>query len=71
MSMTVSVEVQGMTCSHCVNSVTEELMLVPSVTHVDVDLESGLVKVASDSLLKMSDIERAIEEAGYSLADHQ
>jgi copper chaperone CopZ len=71
MSMTISVEVQGMTCSHCVNSVTEELMLLPPVTQVVVDLELGIVTVESDSPLEISDVEQAVEEAGYSLVAHQ
>ena len=68
--MTISVEVQGMTCSHCVNSVTEELMLLPPVTQVVVDLELGIVTVESDSPLEISDVEQAVEEAGYSLVAH-
>jgi len=68
--MTISVEVQGMTCNHCVNSVTEELMLLPPVTQVVVDLELGIVTVESDSPLEISDVEQAVEEAGYSLVAH-
>ncbi len=33
--------VQGMTCSHCVAAVTEEVSAIPGVTAVEVDLESG------------------------------
>ena len=38
---TVELSVNGMTCSHCVASVTEELREVPGVKNVDVILNSG------------------------------
>ena len=40
-------QVQGMTCGHCVASVTEELSELPGVESVDVVLETGLVTVTS------------------------
>jgi copper chaperone CopZ len=44
--------VTGMTCSHCVTAVTEELSALPGVTEVSVDLVAGgtsTVTVTSDS----------------------
>ena len=38
-----------MTCGHCVSSVTEEVIEIPGVTGVEVDLASGLVTVGSDA----------------------
>ncbi|MFP5371787.1 MAG: heavy-metal-associated domain-containing protein, partial [Actinomycetes bacterium] len=40
--------VTGMTCGHCVKSVTEEVSKIEGVTRVDVDLASGKVTVESD-----------------------
>ncbi|RYZ11257.1 MAG: copper chaperone, partial [Myxococcaceae bacterium] len=40
--------VTGMTCGHCVASVTEEVSEIAGVTHVDVDLPTGQVSVTSD-----------------------
>jgi copper chaperone CopZ len=66
MSTTVF-KVLGMTCDHCVNSVTEELTAIASVTGVDVVLESGKVTIQSDSELSHEDVVAAIEEAGYEV----
>ena len=40
--------VTGMTCGHCVSSVTEEVSELPGVTDVQVELETGKVTVTSD-----------------------
>ena len=59
--------VTGMTCGHCVASVTEELTEVAGVTGVDVDLESGAVTVTSEQPLEEATVRAAVEEAGYAL----
>lgn len=59
--------VTGMTCNHCVMSVTEEVSEVEGVTDVDVDLASGQLKVTSDGPVAESAIRDAVEEAGYQL----
>ena len=65
--MQTTITVSGMTCGHCVSAVTMELSLLPSVTEVDVDLESGKVTVTSDSALDQAQLATAIDEAGYEL----
>ncbi|MBP2320057.1 copper ion binding protein [Kibdelosporangium banguiense] len=60
--------VQGMTCGHCVSSVTEEVGSIDGVQQVDVDLASGLVTVTSDRDLSEDDVRAAVTEAGYQLA---
>ena len=59
--------VEGMTCGHCVASVTEEVGGVPGVTGVEVDLESGRVSV-SGAGFEDAAIGTAVREAGYRLA---
>lgn len=56
--------VSGMTCGHCVNAVTEEVSAIPGVTEVNVDLESGSLKVISDSPIDFDRIVEAVAEAG-------
>ena len=56
--------VSGMTCSHCVNAVTEEVSAIPGVTDVQVDLESGSLKVASEAPVDFDRIVEAVAEAG-------
>ncbi len=59
--------VQGMTCGHCVSSVTEEVSEIDGVQGVDVDLASGLVTVTSDRDIAEEDVRAAVVEAGYQL----
>ena len=58
--------VQGMTCEHCVRSVTEEVGEVAGVESVDVDLASGRLTVtgAADEAA----VRAAVAEAGYTVA---
>jgi copper chaperone len=60
--------VTGMTCGHCVASVTEELQEIAGVEAVAVDLPTGQVTVTSEGPLERTEIERAVREAGYVLA---
>ena len=68
MSDTRTYTVQGMTCGHCVSSVTEEVQEVPGVERVDVALETGAVTVTTSEPLDDAAIRAAVEEAGYELA---
>ena len=60
--------VTGMTCSHCVASVTEEIGEIDGVTAVAVDLPTGAVTVTSSRPIDDADVRAAVEEAGYQLA---
>ena len=62
--------VTGMTCEHCVASVTEELSLIEGVQHVDVVLAVGgasTVSVVSSAPITVDAARQAIAEAGYEL----
>jgi len=65
---TTTFTVTGMTCGHCVASVTEELQGLAGVTDVQVDLPTGAVTVTSDAELPRESVEAAVTEAGYQLA---
>jgi copper chaperone len=65
---TTTFTVTGMSCSHCVASVHEELVKVDGVTRVDVELASGAVTVESDRPVDESDVAAAVEEAGYEVS---
>ena len=66
---TASYTVVGMTCSHCVSAVTEEVSAIPGVTHVDVDLPTGELTVTSDAPIDDTAVRAAVSEAGYQVAD--
>ena len=60
--------VTGMTCEHCVASVTEEVSEIGGVTDVSVELSSGTLTVTSDESLADDTVRAAVEEAGYAFA---
>jgi copper chaperone len=68
MSETRTFTVTGMTCGHCVASVSEEVQEVPGVEGVDVVLESGTLTVTSSQPVDDAAVKAAVEEAGYQLA---
>ena len=65
---TTTYTVTGMTCEHCVASVTEEVGELAGVTGVAVDLPAGAVTVTSTEPLSDADVRAAVEEAGYQFA---
>ena len=70
-AITQDVLVSGMTCSHCVSSVTEELAAVDGVDSVSVDLIAGgpsRVTIHSAIPVDSETVKAAIEEAGYTVA---
>jgi len=66
---TTTYRVTGMTCDHCIRAVTTELVLLPGVRSVDIDLAEGAVTVTSDGPLDQEEVREAIDEAGYALQD--
>ena len=58
--------VTGMTCGHCTKTVTNEVLQVPGVRGVDVDLDSGVLTVRGDASDEL--IHKAVDEAGYAVA---
>ena len=65
---TATYTVTGMTCAHCVSSVTEELTKIDTVRAVDIDLPTGAVTVTSESPVDEADVRAAVDEAGYEIA---
>jgi copper chaperone len=65
--VSVTYQVSGMTCEHCVRAVTAELNAVAGVTGVTVDLVPGgtsAVTVSSEAPLAGQDVAAALGEAG-------
>lgn len=59
-------QVEGMSCSHCVQAVTRAVKSVESQAEVDVDL--GAKSVTVNNGQKSDAIAAAIRDAGYSVA---
>ncbi|RZT85664.1 copper ion binding protein [Pseudonocardia sediminis] len=64
---TATYTVTGMTCGHCVSSVTEEVTEISGVTDVAVDLPTGAVTVTSDGEISDDAVHAAVREAGYEV----
>jgi copper chaperone CopZ len=58
--------VSGMTCGHCKSSVVNEVLQIPGVRAVDVDLDSGVLTVRGEA--DDAAIRNAVDEAGYAVA---
>lgn len=62
------INVKGMTCGGCVNSVKRSLQALHGVQTVDVNLSSGEVNVSYDEeTMDVGTLKAAIEEAGYEV----
>lgn len=64
MSQTLLFDVKGMTCHHCVRSVTEAATSVSGVKRAEVSLDSKTARVEGESVDPNAVIE-AIKEEGY------
>lgn len=56
-------QVEGMSCGHCVNAVTKSVQAIDAAAKVDVDLAQQKVRIASSA--KLDDIKAAVIDAGY------
>ena len=70
--METTLSISGMTCGHCVASVTEELEAIDGVDSVAVDLNAGGISsavVTSSRPLKREELGEAVAEAGYLVVE--
>ncbi|AIK38768.1 copper chaperone CopZ [Bacillus pseudomycoides] len=66
--MTVTLNVQGMTCNHCKMAVTNALQELNGVNGVAVELQAGTVAVEYDEeKVNIEQLKDAIEEQGYDI----
>jgi copper chaperone CopZ len=62
----LTIEVQGMSCKHCVKSVTNALKELKSAKNVFVNLDGATATLEYDANeISIVDVRRAIKEAGY------
>lgn len=67
MSNTIELKINGMTCDHCVKSVTTALKEVPGVSDALVSLEAESATVTADEV-DVAALIAAVEEEGYEAA---
>lgn len=63
-----TLNVEGMACSHCENSVKKSVGALNGVSHVDVDLTGKTVTVEYDpNKMQLEVIKAAIDEIGFEV----
>jgi copper chaperone len=60
-------KVKGMSCNHCVMSVTKALGKIEGIQNVKVDLPKGEVSFDNTKALEPEKVERAITDAGFEV----
>lgn len=65
---TITLNVKGMTCNHCVRAVEGALTELTGVERALVDLQAGTVTVDYQASVTLDQMKEAIEEAGYEVA---
>jgi copper chaperone len=65
--MATTLKVKGMSCQHCVMSVTKALGQLEGIKNVQVDLAKGEVRFDNTKEVASQRIEKAIEDAGYKI----
>ncbi|MGI4861431.1 MAG: heavy-metal-associated domain-containing protein [Janthinobacterium lividum] len=59
-------KVEGMSCQHCVQAVTQAVRRTDPAAKVTVDLDTGMVNVAGAG--SDAEVRAAIDDAGYTVA---
>ncbi len=65
--MPSTIRVKGMSCQHCVMSVTKALTQLEGIKNVQVDLAKGEVRFDNSKEIASNRIEKAISDAGYEI----
>jgi len=60
-------KVKGMSCNHCVMSVTKALSQLEGIKNVKVDLQKGEVSYDNTKGVAHERIEKAVEGAGFQV----
>ena len=60
-------KVKGMSCQHCVMSVTKALSQLDGIKNVQIDLAKGEVRFDNSKSLASDRIQKAITDAGYQV----
>ncbi|MBF7016191.1 copper chaperone CopZ [Staphylococcus durrellii] len=65
---TKTIQVEGMSCEHCRNAVSDSLNSLDGVSQADVNLEAGTVDVNyDDTKVDAAAMTEAIEDQGYDV----
>ena len=63
-----TVNIEGMTCGHCVETVTKALNGLSGISGVSVSLEEKLARVSyNEAEIALPEIKKAVEDAGFEV----
>jgi copper chaperone len=63
------IKIQGMTCQHCVMSVTKALGMIPGLKSLKVDLVKGEATFENSQKVSPERIRQVVEEVGYEVEE--
>jgi len=61
------INVKGMSCQHCVQSVTKALESVDGIKNVQVSLDKGEAAYEEEKPVELETIKKAVQDAGYDV----
>lgn len=65
----ITLNVEGMSCQHCVNAIETNVGKLNGVSSVKVQLDDGKVDITYDiSKIELNSIKDVIEDQGYDIA---
>jgi copper chaperone len=65
MAEPITLQVEGMSCGHCIRAVTNAIQGLDQAAKVDVDLAAK--RVVAQTSLPRADVVRAVEEEGFAV----
>lgn len=67
----LSIGIEGMTCASCVARVEKAIHAIPGVAEASVNLGTETATVTADASVDIGALQRAVEKAGYSIAQRE
>jgi copper ion binding protein len=62
------INVYGMSCEHCVKTVSKTILALKGISSAEVSLKDKNATVVYDeNLVNLSDIKKAVKESGYDI----
>lgn len=60
-------QVKGLSCQGCVKTIQDKLNSIPQIKSLNVDLNTGKIKIWGDGSIKIEELQKALEGTSYSI----
>ena len=67
-TQTKTLQIDGMSCQHCVRAVREAIEAIPGVELDDIDIGAATVRLDSTDEAVREALRQAVDEAGYTVS---